>query len=65
MVINHLVEYRRKLGFSQEQLAELCGIGHSTISQIETGKYIPNIETALLLAEAIGVPVDDLFSLKK
>lgn len=50
---------------SQEKLALRAHIGRSTVTEIESGKTIPNIETALKLAKAMHVLVDELFYLTK
>ena len=38
-------EYRKANNLTQEQLAELVGIGTANISYIETGRFSPSIET--------------------
>ena len=43
------------------QLAALSGIGKSELSNIETGKKIPTINTLCAIARALQVPVTDLF----
>lgn len=46
----------RKAGkFTQEQLAELIGIEVPSLSNIETGKYAPSIDTLQKLSEVLGV----------
>lgn len=45
----------RKAGkFTQEQLAELIGIEVPGLSNIETGKYAPSIDTLQKLSEVQG-----------
>lgn len=36
--------FREKKGFSQDDLAEIMGVNHSTISKIETGKFAITID---------------------
>lgn len=62
---NRLREHREKLHLTQKQLAEKAGIGQATISETERGKYTPGVDVALMLAEALGCSVEDLFSLRK
>lgn len=59
----NIKEYREKLGWTQEQLAQKSGVGRSTISEAEAGKHIPSLEAALRLSEALEVSVNKLFSL--
>jgi putative transcriptional regulator len=61
---NKIKELRTDLGMTQAQLAELVGIARVSIVSIETGRYIPTIETALRISRAFGVPTDQIFWLK-
>jgi putative transcriptional regulator len=54
------IRYRR--GLSQRELADRAGINVSTLSQIENGRVKPRAPTAFAIAQALGVPVDDLFA---
>ena len=61
---NRLKHYRRlRDDMTQQQLAEATGVSRQSIISIETGKYRPTVELALKLARALGVAVEDLFSL--
>ncbi len=51
---------REKRGLSVRALADLAGIGFSTVHRIETGKKKPRLETLEKLAKALGVSVRDL-----
>jgi putative transcriptional regulator len=48
---------------TQADLAERAGITRASVNAIEGGRMIPSILLALRLARALGVSVDDLFSL--
>lgn len=52
-------ELRLRLGLSQSALADKSGVPQTTISAIETSNKL-TYETALKLAKALGVTVDDL-----
>lgn len=65
MVENCIKEYREKLGLSQEQLSAKSGVPRSTIGEIENGKHAVTLEAALRLSEALGEPVEKLFTLVK
>jgi transcriptional regulator with XRE-family HTH domain len=59
---NNLVLYRRKMGFSQKQVARL--LGHrdtSMVSHYEHGRALPPITVALGLEIIYRVPVAFLF----
>lgn len=62
---NKVKQARIRNGLSQERLAGLAGIGRSTISNIETGRYIPGVDTALLLAQALRCKVEDIFIIER
>jgi len=52
---------RREKGLSQQELADLAGVGQDSISAIETGKHEPHPRTLRKLAEALDVEVADFF----
>src|SRR5882757_7780577 len=53
---------RTLLGFSQEELAEQARLHRTYISDIERGARNLSLESICKLAEALKVPVTDLFS---
>ncbi len=54
---------RAKRDLTQAQLAELSGITRKSINAIESGRMVPSTILALKLARALGVTVEELFSL--
>jgi transcriptional regulator with XRE-family HTH domain len=52
---------REDLGLTGAQLAARAGMAPSAVSQIETGKRMPNFTSVIKLAEALGLSVGDLF----
>jgi DNA-binding XRE family transcriptional regulator len=46
-IVGAMIEQRHNLQLSQRELADLCGIPHSSIARIESGKTTPNIGTLL------------------
>ena len=50
-------ELRKKRGLTQVQLSERCDIPQSRISAIEKGSHVPNVETVIRLARALGCKV--------
>lgn len=57
-------ERRESLGLKQENLARAVGISRKTLSDIERGVYLPRIDIALDIAEALKCPVGSLFPKK-
>lgn len=66
VVGNRLREARGRLGISQKQLGIKAGFDPSVasprINQYETGKHVPDIQTAQRLAEVLGVPAPYLYA---
>ncbi len=60
---NHLKQHRARLDWTQEDLAAAVGVRRQTILAIEKGKYVPSALLAFTLADALGMPVTDLFEL--
>lgn len=54
-------ERRETLGLSQTELAQMAGVGQHTVSDIETGRHIPRVDVAILIARALMLPVEELF----
>ena len=55
-----LKAHRKKLGISQDELAEKIFVSRQSISNWENNKTYPDIHTLLLLAETFGVSLDEL-----
>ena len=54
-------EQRLAAGLSQEALAERCGIDRKSISRMETGAFSPRLDSVFSVAEALDIPVSELF----
>lgn len=52
---------RRYLGFSQQQLADLCGISQQAVSKIEAGEMIPLDRLKVTIAAKLGTTPADIF----
>lgn len=61
-----LRQAHERLGISQKQLGITAGLDPSVasprINQYETGKHVPDIQTARNLAEVLGVPAPYLYA---
>ncbi|MBQ9980455.1 MAG: helix-turn-helix transcriptional regulator [Oscillospiraceae bacterium] len=53
---------RKKVGLSQEALAERIGVSRQAVSKWETGEAVPEVGKLLLLAKTFGVTTDWLLS---
>lgn len=48
---------RKKLGISQQDLAEMADVGITTIKQIEAGKGNPSLSTVEKILEVLGMEI--------
>ena len=62
---NGLKERRTELGLTQGELAELCLVSRKTINTVENGIFVPSTLLALKLAQALSVPVEQLFWIER
>ena len=62
IVIENIKKIRREKHISQEKLAEYCGTSASYIGLMETYKNIPKLSTIERIAQAMNVPVLELFT---
>ena len=54
-IVGAMIERRHDLNLSQRDLAELCGIPHSSVARIESGKSTPNLSTLLKIFRELGL----------
>lgn len=62
---DNLIELRKLMNLSQEELAEKIGVSRQTLSKYETGESLPDIEKCKALADVFGVSMDDLVNYTK
>ncbi len=61
-IVSRNIKYlRKKLGWSQELLAEKTGVSSPYITQIENGKRTPSLDIVEKLANAFGIEYKILF----
>ena len=46
---------------TQAELADQIGVTRQTVIAIEQGRYSPSLEMAFQIAQAFGVPLDEVF----
>lgn len=54
-IVGAMIQQRHNLKLSQRDLAELCGIPHSSVARIESGKSTPNLSTLLKIFNQLGL----------
>lgn len=57
---NKIMELRKKMGLSQEELAEKIGVARQTISKWELGETFPDLNQAKELSKIFNVSLDEL-----
>ncbi len=57
-----LARLRNERGLTQTQLGEKCGADKTVVSHWETGASAPRVDALPLVAEALGVSIDDLYT---
>ncbi len=58
-----IVQMRKGMGLSQEQLAELCGVSRQAVSKWENGQAQPELDKVLVLAKVFSISTDELLGL--
>lgn len=54
-IVGEMIKQRQNLKLSQRDLAELCGIPHSSVARIESGKTTPNLSTLIKIFNQLGL----------
>lgn len=57
VVIDQLIEIRRKKGLTQTELAELLHLPQSNIGRLESKKHAPQLDTLIKVAAALDCEV--------
>lgn len=59
-IANRLVELRKKMGLSQEELADKLGLSRQAVSKWERAEASPDTDNLICLAKLYGVSLDSL-----
>ena len=54
-IVGAMIARRHDLKLSQRDLANLCGLPHSSVARIESGKTVPNLSTLLRIFQELGL----------
>ncbi len=57
-------EFRARLDWTQERLAQEVGVSRETIIYLEMGKYNPSLKLAFCVAKALMSTIEELFILE-
>ena len=57
---NRLMQYRKKAGLSQEELADKLGVSRQAVSKWECGESSPDTDNLIALAKIYNVSLDEL-----
>lgn len=60
-----LAQWRRLKGYSQKEMAQRCGVFVNTYFNWEKNPEKLTIEKAHIVADALGVPYDDIIFIKE
>ena len=63
MIGERLQELRKDYGLSQEQLAQILGVSHYTVSSYECNRSDPDDKSKIKLAQLFNVSVDYMLGL--
>ena len=58
----NIATQRKKMGITQEKLAEICNVTPQAVSKWENDLSCPDISVLRLLANTLGVTVDELLN---
>lgn len=64
-IYSNLYSIRTAKGISQRKLAQKSGLGKTTIQRIETNQIMPTILTLELIAKALEMKVQDLYTVSE
>ncbi|MBQ7077600.1 MAG: helix-turn-helix transcriptional regulator [Lachnospiraceae bacterium] len=56
-IVGIMIQHRKNLNLTQRDLAALCGIPHSSVARIESGKTTPNLSTLLKIVNKLGLEI--------
>ncbi|GGA64921.1 MULTISPECIES: helix-turn-helix transcriptional regulator [Salinicoccus] len=58
---NRIREYRKKSGYTQQQLAKKVGVTRLTIISLEKKRYEASVGLAIKISRVFACPVEELF----
>ena len=55
-----ITRWRRRLNMNAKEFADFVGTSENTIYNYESGRYMPQLYTAMVIAEKLGISLDEL-----
>jgi len=55
-----IVRWRKRLNMNAKEFADFVGISENTVYNYESGRCMPQLYTAVLIAEKLGTSLDGL-----
>ena len=65
MIGNKLHEFRKRMGYTQAEIAEKSGISDRTYADIERGTVNMRVETLLRICNALHITPDEILTTKE
>lgn len=60
-IAKNLLFYRKKMNFTQKELAQKLGVKHNSISSWENGTNSVDVETLFKICKILGVSINDMY----
>ena len=54
----NIADYRKKMGLTQEQLAEKCNVSRQAVTKWESGESEPSIAKVRILSTVFNISID-------
>lgn len=54
-IVSAIIDKRNELGYSQRELAKICGLPQSSVARIESYNVKPKIETLIKIMRPLGL----------
>ena len=58
ILADKIIEERKKLGYSQEELAQILEVSRQSVSKWEGAQSVPDISRIIKMSEVFGVSTD-------
>ena len=60
--LNTIRQHRTARGLTQKQLADICGVTRTHITNLETGEFSPSVGVAKKIGQALGFDWTEVFN---
>ena len=54
-IVSKIIDKRIECGYSQRELADICGLPHSSVARIEACTVKPNVATLIKIMKPLGI----------